>query len=137
METMKTEKENPSDYPNVTYWAFPKVEEETQDFEEYRPEDNTVWFPEGKGGWKPAKDIAIVIKVTYLSEPVEAGFGIDWQGYLWRAEIHSFGNKDIVTDFWPELRMIEGLQAEAFAVAAGFCGAILGYRTAGWFATGS
>ncbi len=132
-----TMKENPSDYPNVTYWAFEKISEEPDDFEQYRPEDNTVWFPEGKGGWKPAKDIAIVIKVTYLSEPTKGGFGKDWHGYRWRAEIHSFGDKGIVTNSWPELRKIEALQAEAFAAAAGFCGAILGYHNAGWNATGS
>lgn len=135
---MAKKKENPSDYPNVTYWAFPKVEAESQDFEEYRPEDNTVWYPEGAGGWKPAKNIAIVIKVTYLDEPVKGGYGIStWMGYLWRAEIHSFGDLDIVTKSWPELRSLEALQSEAFAAAAGFCGAALGYHQAGWAATGS
>ncbi len=126
---MKAKKENPSDYPNVTFWAFPKIEEESQDFEEYRPEDNTVWYPEGAGGWKKAKDIAVVIKVTFLKEMED--------DYLWRAEISDFGNQDIVTETWPKLRQIEALQGEAFAAAAGFCGAALGYDTAGWYATGS
>lgn len=126
---MNAKKENPSDYPNVTYWAFPAIEAESQDFEEYRPEDNTVWYPEGAGGWKPAKNIAIVIKVTFLKETEES--------FLWRAEISGFGDLDIVTETWPELRKIEALQGEAFAAAAGFCGAALGYNTAGWFATGS
>lgn len=133
---MKTEKENPSDYPNVTYWAFETISVEPDDFEEYNPEDNTI-RTESHDGWKPAKDIAIVIKVTYLSEPVKGGFGKDWHGYRWRGEIHSFGDANIVTDFWPELRKIEALQAEAFAVAAGFVSAILGYRDGGWLATGS
>ena len=130
---METEKENPSDYPNVTYWAFRKIEKETQDFEQYRPEDDKVWFPEGKSGWKPAKDIEIIIKVTFLKE-IKTPEG-KWINFLWKAEI--YGSKVPLSKTGIELRKIEALQSEAFAVAAGFVGSIQAYTNSGWFATGS
>ena len=128
-----TTKENPSDYPNETWWAFPKFELETQEMDSFDPVKGKVFNPE-TGRWrKPKKgEYAIVVKVTYLEELPDDAEG-NWGGYLWKVE----ATDDLPKPIWLELFEMKARQSEAFGAAAGFVGAAMQYTDSGWFSIGT